>query len=54
MKLKDPSKLSADDMAGLAYISHKTTKHSRYVRVRMHDKVKALEQLGKHLGMFKD
>ena len=42
-----------DEMAAaIASISHTVTNDSGSVRVRLHDKLRALEKLGRHLGLF--
>lgn len=45
--------ISDDDAAAIAGIKIKDGKFTER-EVRLHDKVKALELLGRHLGMFKD
>ena len=42
------------DGAVLSEISESITKNGRTKKIKLHDKLKALELLGKHLGMFKD
>ena len=54
MKLKDLSGLSAEELAGVAHVSQKKTKRGGCIRVRMHDKVKALAQMAQHLGLLQD
>lgn len=46
--------ISRDDSAALAKIHRKQTANGLDCEVRMHDKNRALEMLGKHLGMFAD
>ena len=42
-----------DEMAAaIASISHTVTNDSGSVRIRLHDKLRALEKLGRHLGLF--
>ena len=43
--------LSPRRLAAISYIETKGP-HSRIVRVRLHDKMKALKLLGRHLGVF--
>lgn len=51
--IRDKSDLEKDTGCAIAELSESTGRaHSR--KVRMHDKLKALELLGRHLGMFKD
>ncbi|HCA28897.1 MAG TPA: terminase small subunit [Ruminococcaceae bacterium] len=45
---------SNDDTAAIASVRVKRTKDGVEREIRMHDKLKALETLGKHLGMFED
>lgn len=46
--------LSADDAAAVAEASQTTTEAGGSIRVKLADKLRALELLGKHLGMFLD
>lgn len=46
--------LSADDAAAVAEASQTVTEAGGTVRVKLADKLRALELLGKHLGMFVD
>lgn len=51
--IRDTAVLERDTRCAIAELSESTGRtHSR--KVRMHDKLKALELLGRHLGMFKD
>lgn len=45
-----------DDVDGqmISEISNTATAHGKSKRVKLHDKMKALELLGKHFGMYKD
>ena len=54
--LKDSSTMSADDVALVSEVSETkgTDKGGGSMRVKLHDKMKALELLGKHLGIFQD
>jgi phage terminase small subunit len=54
--LKDSSQLSADDVALVSEVSETkgTDKGGGSMKVKLHDKMKALELLGKHLGIFQD
>lgn len=38
----------------VAEVSQSVTQHGGTIRFKLHDKIKALELLGKHLGMFTD
>ncbi len=54
VKLKSSEDLTGEQHAAIAEISETTTKDGGSLRLKRHDKVKALELLGKHLGMFRD
>ena len=45
---------SSDDLAAIASIKVKSSEGSTEFEVKLNDKLKALEQLGRHLGMFTD
>jgi phage terminase small subunit len=50
--IKDSSDLTDDIAAAVSEVSETTTKDGGTIRVKIHDKVKALELLGRHLGIF--
>lgn len=52
--VKDSELLSEKVTATVAEISESTTLHGGSIKVKIHDKAKALELLGRHLGMWKD
>lgn len=54
VKLIESSELAEDDVASVAEVSQTETQYGGSLRVKQHDKVKALELLGKHLGLFKE
>lgn len=54
VKLKDSADLTEEQAASVAEVSETTTKDGGSLRLKKHDKVKALELLGRHLGMFTD
>ncbi len=54
VKLIDSKDLSDDDAAMVAEVSETVTKDGGSLKVKSHDKVRALELLGKHLGIFVD
>lgn len=51
---KDSETLTPEQLGSVASVEETTTKDGGSMKVRQHDKVKALELLGKHVGMFKD
>lgn len=46
--------LSEDDAAIVAEVSESFTENGRTLRVKMGDKLRALDMLGRHLGLFKE
>ena len=46
--------LSEDQLAAVAEVSDTRTRQGRQVRVKLHDKMKALELAARHLGMLQD
>lgn len=54
VKLKDSKLLTDDDAAQVAEVSESVTNAGGTLKLKTHDKVKALELIGRHLGMFKD
>lgn len=54
VKLRDSESLGSDDAAIVSEVSETVTANGGTLKLKTHDKVKALELLGKHLGMFKD
>ena len=50
----DSERLTADQRAALAEVSATTTQHGGTVKVKLHDKLRALELLGRHLGVFSE
>ena len=52
--LKDSASLSDDDAAAVAEVSQTITESGGSIKAKMYDKQRALELLGKHLGMFVD
>ena len=52
MTLKDSSSLSTDDAAAVAEVSQTITDSGGSIKAKMYDKQRALELLGRHLGMF--
>lgn len=54
MTLKPSSSLSDDDAAAVSEVSLTITDGKASLKAKMYDKQKALELLGRHLGMFTD
>ena len=50
--LRPSSELTPDQAAMVAEVSETTSQNGGSLRLKVHDKVRALELLGKHLGMF--
>jgi phage terminase small subunit len=50
--LRDSSELTDDEAAVVSEVSETTTESGGTIKVKRFDKLKALELLGKHLGMF--
>lgn len=51
---KDSSSLSEDARASVQTVEETTNEHGGSLKVKQHDKIKALELIGRHLNMFKD
>jgi phage terminase small subunit len=52
--LLDSDSLTEDEAAAVAEVSETTTESGGSIKAKLHDKNKALELLGKHLGIFTD
>lgn len=52
--LKDSSELEDEDAACISEVSESKAITGGSIKFKLHDKVKSLELLGKHLGMFAD
>ena len=52
MTLKDSSSLSDDDAVAVSEVSQTITDGKASLKAKMYDKQRALELLGRHLGMF--
>lgn len=50
--LKSSSELTKEQAASVAEVSEMTTKNGRTIRLKKHDKLKALELIGNYIGMF--
>ncbi len=44
--------LSDEDAACISEVSQVDTQYGSNIRIKLHDKMKALDALGRHLGMF--
>lgn len=54
VEFKDSSELTEDDLATVSEITETTNQHGGSLKVKQYDKVRALELLGRHLGMWND
>lgn len=54
VKLKDSKTLTEDEAAIVAEVKETVTMNGGSLSLKTHDKVKALELLGRHVGMFSD
>lgn len=54
VKLIESSELTDDQAAGVAEVAETTSTNGGSLKLRKHDKMKALELLGRHLGLFVD
>jgi phage terminase small subunit len=54
VSVKSNDELSPEILASIADVSKSGGKEGGMVRVRLYDKLKALELLGKHLGLFEE
>jgi len=54
VRMKDGASLDPEKRRALAEVAETVTKEGGSQRVKMHDKLGALNLLGKHLGMFND
>jgi phage terminase small subunit len=54
LTLKASSELTDEEAAFVAEVSETTTEHGGTLKLKTNDKLKALELLGRHLGMFKE
>jgi len=52
VELVESTELNDDEAAQVAEVSETTTQHGGTIRLKRFDRVKALELLGRHLGMF--
>lgn len=54
VKLKASTELTDDEAAFVSEVSETTTEHGGSLKLKTNDKLKALELLGRHIGMFKE
>ena len=54
VKLRDSETISEDDAAAVAEVSETVNAAGGSIKLKTHDKVKALELLGKYVGIFTD
>jgi phage terminase small subunit len=54
VRLLPSDELSADEAAIIAEVSETRSENGGSIKAKRYDKLKALELLGRHLGMFKD
>lgn len=54
VQFKDSAELRPEDTAAVAEVSQTVTEHGGTRRIRLHDKLKALEMLSRYFGMFTD
>ena len=52
--VKNKADLTPEQQAAVAEISETITQSGGTVRIKLHDKIGALEKIGKHLGMCRD
>ena len=52
--IKDQAELTPEQTAVVSEVSETTTKDGGTIRVKLHDKLTALEKIGRHLKMFTD
>jgi phage terminase small subunit len=52
IRVKDMDALTPDQRALVSEVSQTTTQHGGTIRVKLHDKLEALEKIGRHLGIF--
>ena len=54
ISIKDKDDLTPERQAVVAEVSQTKTEKGGTIRVKLHDKLAALEKIGRHLGMFTD
>ncbi|MBV9825867.1 MAG: terminase small subunit, partial [Alphaproteobacteria bacterium] len=54
VELLPSAELAEDDAAAVAEVSQTVTKDGGTIRLKVHDKARALDSLPRHLGLFRD
>ncbi len=54
IRVKPQEDLTSDQQAAVAEVSETKTEKGGTVKIKLHDKLGALEKIGRHLGMFTD
>ncbi len=54
VEVKSSDELSIDAARAVAEVSETRTKTGGTTKIKLHDKIGALEKIGRHLGLFKD
>jgi phage terminase small subunit len=52
VRLKASTELGTKKMAAISEVGEVTTEHGKTIKFKLHDKIRALENLGEHLGLF--
>jgi phage terminase small subunit len=52
--LKQSDELTPEQTAAISEVSETISKDGGSIKFKLHDKVSALEKIGRHLGMFND
>lgn len=53
LELKTSQNLTSQQLSAVSEVSETPNRHGKVVRFKLHDKLRALELLGQHLGIFK-
>lgn len=54
VSIRASEELTEDEVAAVAEVKETVTENGRTISLKMHDKLGALRDLGRHLGLFKD
>ena len=52
LRLIDSNTLTREQTACIAEISQVSTEHGQNIKIKLHDKLRALDAIGRHLGIF--